>query len=246
MVVYTGRWHTVRKTIVGVLVDRNGKRFKVRFLIDSGATITMILLHSLFLTNGDWDIGSTPSIRMHGINAVSVCDLMLEAMFMPGPHISSEFKKEMKMPENFGLKLKFFVQRDVKAYTCCKQELPEDALKQILTPEFTLADPHQATKGDETLYIHGIIGEDQISLFEESMIRKVGSAGLKTTRTYFGDMIHGNSHFLNANLTEGNLQMKVKQSPIIYVYGLQAITNIEEDTQETFAEEDLFAHLSTS
>jgi hypothetical protein len=205
----------------------------------------MILLHALFLTNGDWDFASTPTIRMHGINAVSYCDLMLTARFIPGPHITKEFKATMKLADNFGLSMDFFVQRDVKAYTCFKQQLPDDVLAQLAKPEFTLADPHQALPGDETLYVHGIIGEDQISKLEESMIRKVGSEGLKTTRTYFGDVIHGNSHFLSANLTEDNLQLRYKQNPTIYQYGIIAQTTVEDNNKDGLLEEvDLFAHIT--
>jgi hypothetical protein len=113
----------VRKTIVGTLIDKDGKHFKVRFLIDSGATVSMILMHSLFLTKGNWDFGTTPVIKMHGINAVSLCDLMVEASFAPGPHIPKSFLISMGKSSDFQMSLQFFVQKDVRAYRCPKQEL---------------------------------------------------------------------------------------------------------------------------
>jgi len=247
MVVFKGRWHSVRKTVVGALIDKNGKSFKVRFLIDSGATVSMILMHSLFLTKGDWDFGSTPIIRMHGINAVSICDLMLEAKFMPGPHISSDFKTTMGIQQDFGVTMQFFVQRDVKAYKCQKQELTGVVLKELAKPEFMLADPDQATEGEEVLYVHGIIGEDQISMLEESNIRKIGDAGLKATRTVFGDMIHGNSHFLSVNNKKGAVEMRQKHEfhyDTICQYGLIAETSTATSQESLFENIDFLREIS--
>jgi hypothetical protein len=241
MVVFKGRWHSVRKTIVGTLVDKAGKRFKFRFLVDSGATVSMILMHSLYLTRGDWDFGTTPFIRMHGINAVSTCDLMVETKFIPGTHINEEFLKSMGKSADFGITLQFFVQKDVTAYRCQKQELTPEIRTELAKPEYVLADPHQATEGHETLFIHGIIGEDQIGLLEEQNIRKLCDSGMKVTRTLFGDLLHGNSHFMEINKTVQGVEMKSKNGlcfNTICLYGL-----IADRTTNPPPEEDPFENI---
>jgi hypothetical protein len=181
----------------------------------------MILMHALFLTKGEWDVGITPKLYMHGINAVSVCDLMMEAMFIPGTHITKDFKTTMGMAHNFGIPLSFYVQRDVRVYKSYKRELPQDVIAELSKPEYTLADPEQGAEGDDTLYVHGIIGEDQISRFEEHNSRKIGSEGMKVTRTYFGDLLHGNSHFLEYPIKNGKVEMKEPESSqAVHVYQL--------------------------
>lgn len=235
MVVFRGRWHSVRKTIVGTLVDRDGRKFKVRFLVDSGATVSMILMHSLYLTKGNWDFGTTPFIRMHGINAVSTCDLMVETKFQPGKHITEEFLKSMGKEADFGITLQFFVQKDVTAYRCQKQELTQDVRQELAKQEYLLADPHQITEGHETLFIHGIIGEDQIGLLEEQNIRKLGDSGMKVTRTLFGDLLHGNSHFMEVHKTVREVEMKYRNGlclNTICLYGLMADTKDNPSQEE--------------
>jgi hypothetical protein len=148
---------------------------------------------------------------MQGINASSVCDLMVEAKFEPGDHITQAFKNQLKIPVNFGINLKFHMQRGVEIYRCYKRELPEDMRQVLKTEDFCLADPQQAEEGCDTMFIHGIIGEDMINEMEESIITKVGSVGLKTTRSFFGDILHGKSHFIKFPYKSGKLELKEEQ-----------------------------------
>ena len=82
----------------------------------------------------------------------------MEAMFIPGSHISKDFKTQMGMPVNFGAKLQFYIQNDVWVYKSYKRELPDEILTELRKPEYVLADPEQAMEGDDNLYVHGIIG----------------------------------------------------------------------------------------
>jgi hypothetical protein len=247
MVVFKGRWHSVRKTVVGTLVDKNGKRFEVRFLVDSGATVSIILMQTLFLTKGSWDVGITPPIMMHGINSVSMCDMMLEVKFMPGCHITPQFKSIKNMTDEFGITLQFYVQRGVKAYTCNKQELPSDVLKELSDPKYMLADPYQAAPGDEKLCVHGIIGEDQISLLEECSTHRIGQAGLKLTDSHFGHILHGNSHFMEVNHAEVKPKMSKLDKPpfvisgcgnAISIFGINVELSDENDKQAQFQNDE--------
>lgn len=234
----------MRKTVVVTLVDKSGKKFELRFLIDSGATVSMILMQTLFQTKGEWDVGITPPIMMHGINSVSMCDMMLEATCLPGFHIPQEFKSQKGIKEDFGIKLQFYVQRGVKAYTCNKQELPKSVIEEITNLGLVLADPQQITPGEEKLYVHGIIGEDQISLFEECGTKKVGNAGLKLTESHFGHILHGNSHFMEANLAIDKPQMSRVACPSfqnslysISLFGLNVVaSSLEEETDSRFGD----------
>jgi hypothetical protein len=256
MVVFKGRWHSVRKTIVGTLIDKEGNRYKVRFLIDSGATVSMILMHSLFLTKGNWDFGTTPVIKMHGINAVSTCDLMVEAKFAPGPHIPESFLISMGKSADFNITLQFFVQKDVRAYRCPKQELTPEVRKELAKQSYTLADPNQNTEGDEILYVHGIIGEDQIGLLEEHNIRKLVDSGMKVTRTLFGDLLHGNSHFLDLIRPKGEFEMKQPAQAAacseiqsascseVCLYGLIAEISTSEDKEDPLENIDFLRNIT--
>jgi hypothetical protein len=227
MVVFTGRWSTVRKTVVGVLVDKDGKCFKVRLLVDSGATVSLMLMHSLFLTRGNWDFGTTPKMTMHGINGSSHTDLMIEALFIPGPHIPKSYKEAMGLAVNFGVSLKFFCQRDVRVYKDWKAELPTELVDELKKPDYVLADPEQAVAGSELLYVHGIIGEDQIDSLDETVIRKVGTSGMKVTRTKFGDLLHGKSHFIDYPFKKGKAGMREEWDcqtvTTVLQYGLEPV-----------------------
>jgi hypothetical protein len=148
---------------------------------------------------------------MQGINASSVCDLMVEAQFVPGDHITQEFRKEAGIPVNFGTTMQFHVQRGVSSFKCYKRQLPDDVRRELLQPSFCLADPEQSAEGEELLLIHGIIGEDMINEMDESKISKVGAVGIKTTRTLFGDLVHGKSHFIQFPYEKGGLKMTEEQ-----------------------------------
>jgi hypothetical protein len=227
MVVFRGRWSTVRKTVVGVLVDKDGKCFKVRLLVDSGATVSLMLMHSLFLTRGNWDFGTTPKMTMHGINGSSFTDLMVKATFIPGPHIPKNFKEAMGLATNFGITLDFFCQRDVRVYKDWKAELPTEIVDELVKPEYVLADPEQAASGAELLYVHGIIGEDQIDSLDETVIRRVGTSGMKVTRTKFGDLLHGKSHFIEYPFKKGKAGMREEWDcsidNVVHQYGLEPV-----------------------
>jgi hypothetical protein len=87
-------------------------------------------------------------------------DMMLEATCLPGCHIPSEFKTNIGIKGDFGIKLQCYVQREVKAYTCNKLELPSSVTDEIAKFGLILADPQQVTPGEEKLYVHGIVGKD--------------------------------------------------------------------------------------
>jgi hypothetical protein len=237
MVKYEGYWSTVRKTVVGDLVDKNGTKFPVRYLVDSGSTVTLMPMHCLYMSRGDWDYCQTPKITMQGINAASICDLMVEAKFIPGDHVTSAFREKTKVPNDFSINLQFHVQKGVEIFKCYKRELPDAVRQKLLSDEFCLADPEQAQEGCDNLYIHGIIGEDVIHEMEETQITKVSEAGMRTTRTYFGDLLHGRSQFIRFPYKTGGLEMKeeqefaindICQNSIIPVY----LNSSQEDKEE--------------
>jgi hypothetical protein len=145
--------------VVETLVDKSGTKFELRFLIDSGATVSMMLMQTLFQTKGERGVGITLPIMMHGINSVSMSDMMLEATCLPGYHIPSDFKTSKGVKGDFGIKLQFYVQRGVEAYTCNKLELPSSVTDEVAKLGLVLADLQQVTPGEEKLYVHGIIGE---------------------------------------------------------------------------------------
>jgi hypothetical protein len=163
------------------------------------------------MTRGEWDIGQTPKISMQGINASSICDLMLEAKFIPGNHITPEFLSNVGVPANFGIPMQFHIQRGVEVFKGYKRQLPEDVRKELAKSTFCLADPAQAEEGDDVLLIHGIIGEDMINEIDESVITKVGKVGMKVTRSLFGDLVHGRSHYISFPYNSGGVRMKDDQ-----------------------------------
>jgi hypothetical protein len=148
---------------------------------------------------------------MQGINASSTCDLMVEAKFVPGDHINQGFKNTVNMPANFGPVLQFHIQRGISEFKGYKRELPEDIRKELVKPIYCLADPEQGDEGCETLLIHGIIGEDMINELEETSITKIGAVGMKTTRTYYGDVLHGKSHFIKFPYNKGKVDLSEEQ-----------------------------------
>jgi hypothetical protein len=165
----------------------------------------------LYTTRGEWDFAQTPKITMQGINSSSICDMMFEARFIPGEHITSEYKSLMKVPEDFGVTMQFHIQKSIESFKGFKRELPDDVRTELQSSKFCLADPNQAEDGCDTLIIHGIIGEDMINELEESTITKIGDKGLKVTRTLFGDIIHGKSHHIKFPYRVGGLELKEEQ-----------------------------------
>lgn len=208
MVVYNGYWNTVRKTIVGLLEDKNGKQFQVRLLVDSGATVSIILMHTLYMTRGEWDMGQTPKIILQGINAQSLCHMMARIKFCPGPHVSQSFRQKMNIRDDFGVYMNFHIQNEIEVFKTYKRNLPDDVGEAISRASLTLADPEQLAPGNDMLYIHGIIGEDQIHELDETIIQHVGNEGMKATRSKFGDILHGRSHYIKFPYGSNGLELK--------------------------------------
>jgi hypothetical protein len=75
-----------------------------------------------------------------------------------------------------------------------------------------MADPHQTEEGDDMLLIHGIIGEDSMNGMDETIITKVGTVGMKTTRSLYGDLLHGKSHYIKFPYKVGSLDLKDEQN----------------------------------
>lgn len=235
MVKYEGFWNTVRKTVVGNLEDRNGNSYQVRLLVDSGATVSLLLLHTLYISRGEWDIGQTPTITLHGINAPSICDLMVKAKFTPSNHLSKEFRTSVGITDNFSVPMKFHIQKGVEVFKTYKHALPEYIQALLKDPSISLADPEQNAPGDDVLYIHGIIGEDQINELEETSISKVGKEGMKVTRSYYGDILHGRSHFIYFPYETTGLELKGKQAfscDRICQYGMESVPLSSPDDSE--------------
>jgi hypothetical protein len=107
--------------------------------------------------------------------------------------------------------MQFHIQRGVEVFKAYKRQLPEDIRKELAKPNFCLADPEQGDEGDEVMLIHGIMGEDMINEIEETTITKVGSVGMKTTRSFYGDLVHGKSHFVSFPYKKGGVDMKQEQ-----------------------------------
>jgi hypothetical protein len=183
-------------------------------------------LHSLYSTRGEWNFYQTPKIVMQGINSQSVCDMMFEAKFVPGPHITHEYKTQLKIPDNFGVNMQFHVQKGIEVFKCYKRELPGDIRSELLANGFCMADPHQVEEGEDMLLIHGIIGEDSISGMDESIITKIGTVGMKTTRSLYGDLLHGKSHYIKFPYKKGYVDLKDEQDFIAHTICQYGITPV--------------------
>lgn len=230
MVKYEGYWNTIRKTMVAEVEDRNGKRFNMRFLVDSGASVSLIPLNILWQTKGEWDLGQAPNINLCGVNteAPLTCNLVCEAKLKPASHIKSSFRTLMKVDNEFEVKVKFLVQPQVKSYASYKYELPEDIRNELNKNEFHMADPEQKKPGESRIFIHGILGEDFIDEIGESKILRVGSSSMKVTRSKFGDLLHGKSHFIYYPYKDSELKLKQPLSQdglysAISCYGYEAV-----------------------
>lgn len=209
MIKYEGYWNSVRKTIYRVMVDEKINCFDARFLVDSGAICSLILLFTLFKSKGVWDIGPSPTIGLTGINSSSSMDLICNFTFIPGAHITKDFRACMRQRPDFNVRFNMHIQYNVEVFKTKRRILPDFIIEPLSnTDYYCLADPAQIQKSEDPLYIHGIIGEHMIPLLDETHIIKITNNEISLTRGQFGDVIHGRSHFVIYPWQESELKIK--------------------------------------
>ena len=193
---YDGTWNSIRETVICNLVDKDGAKHEVRLLVDTGATVSTLTFFTLYKTRGNWDVGTIPPLRLHGVNSSTVCDMMCKATLTPGNHLKSDFKKTAGLAENFELKVDFLVIHSTKVFSVWKRELPESIRLHLANEKFHLADPEQINPGFRMLYMHGILGVRAISQMNRQTYQKVLSTEMTLCRSSLGDLLFGASHFM--------------------------------------------------
>ena len=193
-----GFWNSIRETIVCEAKDLSGRRFEMRFLVDPGATISTIPFYTLALTGANWDIEQIRAISISGINSLDQCDLVCHAIISPGEHLGVEFKREVKLPQNYQLEVDLFLMRGMQVFTSYKHALPRDIVSTLSGKKYHLADPQQISPRDQMLYIHGILGVKAITQMGRQAFEAVPGTDMTTCRSYFGDLLFGASHFIPA------------------------------------------------
>jgi hypothetical protein len=196
MVRHTGSWNSIRETVVCSIKDKDGKKFEIRLLVDSGATTSTLPFFTLYKTRGNWDVGTIPPIRIHGINAATNCDMVCRATLSPGEHLKSNFFNSMGLPANFELEVDFLVMRGIQIFHVYKRELPESIRTELADIKYHLADPEQITEGERMIYIHGILGVKAIGQMQRKGFTKVPGTEMTTCKSIFGDLLFGASHFM--------------------------------------------------
>jgi hypothetical protein len=191
----SGAWNAIRETVVCTMTDLTGREFNLRFLVDTGATISSIPAYTLYYTKAKWDCEQIRPIPVAGINSVTDCDIICHAPIKPGKHLSKEFLRQWELPHNFVIDVDFYVLRGPEVYTTFKSGLPSHIISTLSSQKYQLADPAQLEPNDSLLYIHGILGVRAITKMRRTTIQEVPGTDLTICRSVLGDLLFGTSHF---------------------------------------------------
>jgi hypothetical protein len=191
-----GTWNSIRETVVCSITDMTGREFRLRLLVDTGATISSLPAYTLWFTKAKWDCEQIRPIPIRGINSITACDLICHAPIKPGRHLSKEFRDKVNMPDNFQINVDFYIIRGPEVYTTYKCELPKAIISTLSNKTYYLADPEQIAPRDSLLYIHGILGVQAIQQMKRTAFQAVPGTDMTLCRSMFGDLLFGTSHFI--------------------------------------------------
>jgi hypothetical protein len=189
-----GYWNAVRQTAICEIVDRNQKRFQIRALIDGGSEISIVTEHVLNKTGGDWKRTFVPEINIQGVNSCSKISWISELKLRPSKHLGERYIEENKLKQ-FEVKAVFHVMQKPCVFANYRREYPAEIRKE-LSDNYVLADPILIEPGNERINIHAILGVNVIRYLSEKSLRVIDPPGVEIRRTTLGDMISGNTHFV--------------------------------------------------
>jgi len=189
-----GHWNAVRQTAICEIVDRNGKRFQIRALIDGGSEISIVTEYVLNKTQGDWKRNFIPELNVQGVNSCSKINWTAEMKLRPSKHLDPRYVEEHKL-QDIEIKALFHVMQKPDYFANFRREYPEEIRKE-LTENYMLADPVIVNKGNERVNVHAILGVNVIRFLSERSIRIIEPPGIEIRRSNFGDLISGNTHFV--------------------------------------------------
>jgi hypothetical protein len=191
--VYKGLMHTVAETILCYITDKNGKRFLVRFLVDSGGSMSLFC-ESFLPPDGEWDIQDISHRPLKVAGAFKGCEQTSVELF--NTRISPREGVNQTGKPDPHIKGCFYVMKD-ESYPEIKRELPEYLVKKIEASKATikLADSIVLEKGDEVIKCAGIIGLDMKNAIRTCIIEEFNEK-LVVKRSAFGDFISGPTHLV--------------------------------------------------
>jgi hypothetical protein len=189
-----GYWNPVRQTAICELVDRNNKKFQIRALIDGGSDISIVTQHVLFKTNGDWLRTYIPEVNVQGVNSCSTIRSTVDLTIIPSRHLQAHYVSTHEL-QDVKIKASFHVMSKPDVFFNFRKEYPEE-LRKKLTSNYELADPILAEPGDQRLNIHAILGVNVIRYLKEQSINIIEPPGVEIRRSVLGDLISGNTHFV--------------------------------------------------
>jgi hypothetical protein len=189
-----GHLNAVRQTAICEIVDRNGKRFQIRVLIDGGSEISIVTEFLLGKTQGDWKRNYIPEITIQGVNSCSAIRWTTEMKLRPSKHLPLRYIEQHNLKDK-EIKAVFHVMQKPNYFANYRREYPE-LLRKELAENYTLADPVVTHTGDQSINIHAILGVNVIRYLNEKSIRVIDPPGIEIRSSILGDMISGNTHFV--------------------------------------------------
>jgi hypothetical protein len=188
-----GYWNPVRQTAICELVDRNNKKFQIRALVDGGSDISIVTQYVLDKTNGDWNKNYIPEVKIQGVNSCSKIHWTTELEIIPSRHLPEKYVKEHNLKQ-VKIKATFHVMSQPDVFVNFRKEYPKDLRTRL--GNFYLADPVLIESGNQKLNIHAILGVNVIRYLKEQSIMLIDPPGVEIRRSVLGDLISGNTHFL--------------------------------------------------
>jgi hypothetical protein len=190
----TGYWNPVRQTAICEILDRNNKKFQIRALIDGGSDISIVTQYVLNKTRGDWKTTYIPEVNIQGVNSCSKIYTTTELKVVPSRHLGEKYVKQYEL-DQVQMKATFHVMTKPDIFVNFRKEYPKELRDKLA--HFTLADPILIQPKDERLNVHAIFGVNIIRYLKEQFVEVLDPPGIEVRRSVLGDMISGNTHFVD-------------------------------------------------